>query len=111
MAKYDPLFDFLRATPPGVPSCTLSFAQIEVIIRDHLPSSAWKYSAWWANERAPDTRHVQAVAWLAAGWEVDVVDLEQGWVRFHWTRYEPWVQERWRGLSSGAFPAAAPPDD
>jgi hypothetical protein len=40
------------------------------IISDKLPSSAYKYIAWWANGG-----HIQANAWLDAGWKVQYVKL------------------------------------
>lgn len=49
-----------------------SFADIEAIIGDHLPASAWDYQAWWAN----DATHSQGAAWLAAGWVTAQVDLD-----------------------------------
>jgi hypothetical protein len=55
MAKYDPLRDWLRAR-------------------------ADRYQAWWANEVGGN--HVQAHAWLDAGWCVDLVDQRARWVRF-----------------------------
>ena len=49
-----------------------SFADIEVIIGDNLPASAWNYQAWWAN----DVTHSQGAAWLAAGWETAQVNMD-----------------------------------
>ncbi len=51
---------------------TASFADIEAIIGDHLPASAWDYQVWWAN----DVTHSQGAAWLAAGWETAQVDRD-----------------------------------
>ena len=49
-----------------------SFADIEVIIGDNLPASAWDYQAWWAN----DATHSQGAAWLSAGWKTAQVDMD-----------------------------------
>jgi hypothetical protein len=84
MAKYDPLRRHLEAIPIGVSEVTLSFQQVESIIGRALPPSARRLSQWWENPRS-HTRHVQARAWMAAGWRVAGVKLgdgESGWVRF-----------------------------
>lgn len=59
---------------------TLSFEQIEIIILDRLPPSAKKYSAWWNNE--VEGSHVQARGWMGAGWQKDIVNFDEKWVRF-----------------------------
>ena len=81
MKKYDPLYVFLASTAPDVTEVTLTFRQIEVILRSKLPSSARKHRPWWANPSSPDD-HPYAQAWLAAGWKVDAVDQASEWVRF-----------------------------
>jgi hypothetical protein len=68
MGKYDKLTDFLKNSPGTV--VTLSTTQIEKIIGEKLPHSAYVHRPWWANDRT----HSQAIAWLNAGWEVDRVD-------------------------------------
>lgn len=67
MAKYDPLFAFLKAHPGSYwrPSMT----EIEKVLGFPLPDSAKRHAAWWANQR----RAVQANAWLDAGWETSDV--------------------------------------
>jgi hypothetical protein len=62
---YDALRDHLLRQPDDVVS--MSFSEIDQIAR--LPPSAYKYSAWWANEDAEETRHVQCRAWQAAGYD------------------------------------------
>ena len=76
MARYEKLTDWL--TNPQ--RLVLTFREIEHIIEDHLPESAHKYSAWWGNERASDSR--QCHAWLDAGSEVEGVDLKAEDVAF-----------------------------
>jgi hypothetical protein len=66
MAKYDPLRRFLRRN--GNAEIGLSFAEIERMIGAMLPKSAER-PQWWANESDPSSRHVQARAWLEAGYE------------------------------------------
>ena len=69
--KYAPLQMHLNGLPPPEGRAQLSFAEIERIIGDKLPSSAHNHRAWWSNHA---DSHVQARAWLEAGWEVDSVD-------------------------------------
>jgi hypothetical protein len=69
--KYEPLEHHLRdARADQVP---LSFAEVERIIGSALPQSARKYQAWWAN--SPEG-HVNAQAWLAAGYRAQRVDID-----------------------------------
>lgn len=76
MAKYDPLERKLASIHPQ--PADLTFFQIEQIIDDDLPRSAATYREWWAN----DAHHVQANAWMGAGYQVDTVDLGRSKVRF-----------------------------
>jgi hypothetical protein len=68
MGKYYPLERYLSSQKKG--TLTLNFSAIEKIIGDKLPPSAFKHRAWWANDKA----HVEALAWLNAGWSVQTVD-------------------------------------
>jgi hypothetical protein len=78
--KYTPLEHYLRDLPASQREVTMSFYQIERILNDRLPSSAHQYQAWWANQKKGT--HVEAQAWLDAGWKVDTVNFNQKWVRF-----------------------------
>jgi hypothetical protein len=60
MGKYQPLNDHLTKLKGDFVS--LSFSKIETIISDKLPNSAFKYRAWWDNDKT----HVQAAAWMGA---------------------------------------------
>jgi len=68
MDKYQPQYDYLISCDKD--NLQLSFEEVEKVISDKLPSSASKYREWWANGG-----HVQANAWLDAGWKVDKVEL------------------------------------
>ena len=74
--RYQPLGRFLATRPHA--SVLLSFTDVEQIIQWRLPPSARRHRAWWANVQT----HVQAVAWLAAGWKVEFVDLADEFVHF-----------------------------
>jgi hypothetical protein len=79
MSKYDPLQHNLRARSQSGPDIELSFGEIEKILGFKLPPSAREHSAWWANERGT---HVQARAWMDAGWQVWRVSRSTGKVYF-----------------------------
>lgn len=69
-SKYSPLRTYLENS--GMDRVELSFKEIEDILGSKLPSSAYSYRAWWAN----DLSHTHARnGWLAAGYMVSTVDL------------------------------------
>ena len=78
--KYDPLEKYLRSLPVSQEELTLSFEAIEQILNDRLPPSAYEHRAWWGNQK--QGTHVEAIAWMDAGWMVDTVDFKEKWVRF-----------------------------
>lgn len=66
--KYIGLKKFLKDSEKS--TIKLSFEEIEHIIHDNLPPSAYKHSeAWWSNNKD----HSQAISWLEAGYETDFV--------------------------------------
>ena len=77
---FEPLARHLMATPITDNQVTLSFRQIDMILRIALPLSAFTTRQWWGNDKS----HVQATVWRNAGFEVDrkSVDFVEGWVRF-----------------------------
>ena len=74
MAKYDALGAQLSGGPAVV---QLSFAEIDALVGG-LPASARTWRQWWENEAG----HVQASAWLSAGYKVGDVNLSAETVRF-----------------------------
>jgi hypothetical protein len=66
--KYAPFAEYLEGQ--ATRSVTLSFEEVAGLVGG-LPKSARDHRAWWAN----DESHVQARAWLQAGWLVESVDL------------------------------------
>jgi hypothetical protein len=79
--KYTPLEKYLSDLPESTREITLNFGQIEIILNDTLPPSAYCHQAWWANNVRGS--HVEAHAWLNAGWKVESFDQKKAWVRFH----------------------------
>jgi hypothetical protein len=69
MSKYDSLSRYLAKQSSKL---TLSFDAIEKILGFALPGSARRHPAWWSN--GADS-HVQANAWLGAGFETAEVDI------------------------------------
>jgi len=59
-----PLRDHLANAGPT--PVILTFAEIEGILGDSLPPSAYQHKEWWANE-TDDMRHTQSLAWTANG--------------------------------------------
>ena len=80
MPKYKPLEDYLKAIPANINDVTLDFGDIDKLLPSSLPRSASDYDWWWANESP--TRHVQAEAWMAAGFIVGEFDRTKKWVQF-----------------------------
>ncbi len=77
-AKYQPLGDWLAAQPGE--HVTLTFAQVEQILGQRLPPSAWTDHAWWwGTERRQESA---AWVWLAAGWRLAVVARQDASVTY-----------------------------
>lgn len=70
--KYQPLEDYLKSRRNGAQQVTLSFAEIEDMLGDRLPPSAYNYREWWANQSDVSNRP-HARAWISAGYEVETV--------------------------------------
>ena len=80
--KYEPFKTYLlRQTASQVP---LTFAEIERIIGQKLPSSARKYPAWWSNN---PSNNVMTASWLEAGYESGRVDIGAGRLVFRRARH------------------------
>ena len=79
MPKYDRLAEHLSGLDRAA-SHTLSFDRIEAILGFRLPRSAREYQAWWANQVGGG--HVQANAWLDAGWHTELLSLPHKHVTF-----------------------------
>jgi hypothetical protein len=78
--KYSPLEDYLKELPSTQKEVTLSFAQIEEILKSKLPASAYEDNRWWEHER--EGNHVNKRGWSTAGWKVAEVNVQAKWARF-----------------------------
>ena len=76
MGKYEPLQHYLQAR--GEEQVTLSFDTLAEMVGGSLPDSAHEYTSWWAN----DPSHVEARAWLDAGYESACVSFVTETVTF-----------------------------
>ena len=77
--KYYNLEKFLNTLPKNQKEITITFEEIEMLIDDKLPSSARKYTAWWANAQT----HNHAKYWLDAGWKTKNVNIDNQEVTFY----------------------------
>ena len=100
MPKYEPLADHLRAHRGD--ACRLRFAEIERIIDSPLPSSAREHRAWWGNDRT----HVQASAWMGAGFRAEPAPAHMEAVTFRRRAQPPEPPEP--GEVRGASPQPRP---
>ncbi|MBV4432721.1 hypothetical protein KM803_15565 [Clostridium tyrobutyricum] len=71
MAKGDKYIGLKKYLQSSItPIVTLSFNDIEQIIGDKLPKSAYNHAeVWWAN----DHTHSQSIAWIDSEYETDYV--------------------------------------
>lgn len=71
--SYAPLAAHLEAQPADTASITLTFQEIEGILKKELPRSAYEYRAWWSN----DPVKPQSAAWLDEGWRTRYVSMTE----------------------------------
>lgn len=75
--KYATLRAFLSARSES--RLTMSFAEVAAAAKVNLPASAFRYPQWWQNDAE---HHVQAKAWIEAGYRTENVDLDAQRVEF-----------------------------
>ena len=76
--KYDGLESHLKFRAAFTNIVKLSFARIDGLIGSSLPTDAFRDKSWWNNSSS--NAHVKA--WLNAGWEVQEVNLKEGYAVF-----------------------------
>jgi len=79
ISKYSPLENYLSSRPENQREVTLGFEQIEGILNNKLPSSAYEDQRWWEHET--EGNHVNTRAWTNAGWKVESLDVNAKWVK------------------------------
>jgi hypothetical protein len=78
VSKYDGLENHLKFRAAFTGLVKLSFARIDGLIGSDLPMKAFRDEAWWSNSSSS----AHAKAWLNAGWEVQEVNIKEGYVVF-----------------------------
>lgn len=78
-SKYGRLREYLSRRGRFTSFVTLSFSEIEGIIRNNLPLGALRSEEWWDN----GGRTSQSYSWASVGWRVRKVNLEELTVTFH----------------------------
>jgi len=90
ISKYDGLESHLKFRAAFTGLVKLSFARIDGLIGSDLPINAFRDEAWWSNSSSS----AHAKAWLNAGWEVQEVNLKEGYVTFKKVRDAPLKKHR-----------------
>jgi len=96
VSKYDGLTRHLKFRAAFTSVVKLGFARIDGLIGSNLPMEAYRDESWWSN--SPSTAH--AKGWLDAGWEIQEVNLKEGYVTFKKVRELPRVRGRGRKRTS-----------
>jgi hypothetical protein len=76
--RYTPLEEYLRNLPESQREIWLGFRQIEGILNDKLPASAYEDRRWWDKEK--EGNHVSTRSWTNAGWKVESLNVSEKWV-------------------------------
>lgn len=79
--KYGALTRYLKFRAAFTDIVKLSFAEIDGIIGDNLPMSAYRNEEWWSGS----PQKSQSKAWLDAGWKTREVNIKEGYVIFQKT--------------------------
>jgi hypothetical protein len=85
VSKYAGLESHLKFRAAFTSIVKLSFARIDGLIGSNLPMSAYHDPSWWSNTSSS----AHAKAWLDAGWEVQEVNLKEGYAIFKKVRNVP----------------------
>jgi len=92
VSKYDGFTRHLKFRAAFTNVVKLTFARIDGLIGSNLPMEAYKSESWWSN--SPSSAHSKG--WLDAGWEVQEVNLKEGFAIFKKVRELPRVRGRGR---------------
>lgn len=84
-SKYEGLTRHLKFRGAFTDTVRLTFARIDGLIGSNLPMDAYRSESWWHNSFSC----AHAKGWLEAGWEVQEVNLKEGYVVFKKTRKLP----------------------
>ncbi len=88
-SKYCGLTNHLKFRASFTKEVKLPFARIDGLIGSNLPMQAYREEAWWSN-----TINAHSHGWLDAGWEVQEVNLKEGYVVFKKVREVPFKRSK-----------------
>jgi len=89
-SKYEGLTKHLKFRAAFTSVVKLSFARIDGLIGSNLPMEAYHNESWWNNSASS----AHSKGWLNAGWDVQEVNLAEGFVVFKKTREQPRIRGR-----------------
>jgi hypothetical protein len=98
-SKYGGLTGHLKFRAAFTGLVKLSFARIDGLIGSNLPMTAFRDEAWWSN-----SSNAHSKGWLDAGWEVQEVNLKEGFVVFKKVRDVPFKKAGKRAKSESNKP-------
>ncbi|MCW4009958.1 MAG: hypothetical protein NWF05_04995 [Candidatus Bathyarchaeota archaeon] len=84
-SKYEGLTRHLKFRGAFTSQVKLTFARIDGLIGTNLPMAAYRNQTWWSNSASV----AHAKGWLDAGWEVQEVNLKEGFAIFKKVRVLP----------------------
>jgi len=84
-SKYAGITQHLKFRAAFTNVVKLGFARIDGLIGANLPMEAYRNESWWSNSKSS----VHSKGWLDAGWEVQEVNLKEGYVVFKKVRELP----------------------
>jgi len=84
-SKYEGLTSHLKFRAAFTSVVKLGFARIDGLIGTNLPMEAYRNESWWNNSASS----AHAKGWRNAGWEVQEVNLTEGFVVFKKVRELP----------------------
>jgi len=89
-SKYEGLASHLKFRAAFTDRVKLSFARIDGLIGSNLPIEAYRNKSWWSSSASS----AHAKSWTEAGWEVEEVNLAEGFVVFKKVRELPRMRGR-----------------
>jgi len=92
MSKYTPLEKYLTYSKTYNTVLKMNFSEIEKIVGEALPESAYRDADWWTKEEFESSD--QTPPWTNAGWKVDGVNFEKKRVTFSVAPLAPRVHSR-----------------
>jgi hypothetical protein len=90
VSKYAGLTNHLKFRATFTSSVKLSFARIDGLIGSNLPMPAFRDEAWWSNTAS----NLHSKSWLDAGWEIEQVNLKEGYAVFKKVRNVPFKKSK-----------------